>query len=172
MSTATLHHSERMSLTYSSWIGVAVIVAAVATVAVVGGMVTGTSVTTWYPDVPKPAWTPPTEAFGPVWTALYALMAIAASIVWLSRDGYDDVCCPMSAFGLQLGLNLAWSVFFFGLRSPLLGFLDIGLLWMAVGMTTVQFFMVSRLAGWLMVPYWAWVTFAAGLNASILMLGG
>jgi len=98
-------------------------------------------------------------------------MAVAASVVWLSRR-CDDVCCPLSAFEAQLALNLAWSVCFFGLRSPLLGFLDVCLLWVAVALTTAEFFLVSRTAGWLMVPYWLWVTFTAALNGAILILGG
>jgi len=103
--------------------------------------------------------------------ALYATMAVAASIVWLSRR-CDDVYCPLSAFAVQLALNLAWSVCFFGLRSPLLGFLDVCLLWIAAALTTAEFFLVSRPAGWLMVPYWLWVTFAAALNGAILILDG
>jgi tryptophan-rich sensory protein len=109
--------------------------------------------------------------FGPVWTALYAAMALAAAVVWLSRD-YDDACCPLCAFGAQLVLNLAWTVCFFGLKNPLLGFLDMCLLWVAVALTTAEFFLVSRTAGLLMLPYWAWVTFAAALNAAIVVLGG
>ena len=107
--------------------------------------------------------------FGPVWTALYASMAVAASVVWLSRNR-DDVCCPLGAFGLQLMLGLAWSICFFGLQSPLLGFIVVGLLWVALAVTTAEFFLVSRLAGWLMMPVWGWVTFAAVLNGAIVVL--
>jgi len=172
MTTATLYpRAERITPRHASWLGVVAIVASVTIVAALGGAVTRTTVTTWYLDLPKPGWTPPGWVFGPVWTALYAMMAVAASVVWLSRN-VDDICCPLGAFTLQLLLNLAWSVCFFGLRSPLLGFLDIGLLWVAVGVATTQFFLVSRLAGWLMVPYWAWVTFAGALNAAIVLLGG
>lgn len=152
----------------SGLLGVAVIVAATAFVAVLGGAVTATSVGGWYAHLPKPVWTPPDWVFGPVWTALYAMMAVAASIVWISRDR-DDVCCPLSAFGAQLFLNLAWSVCFFGLKSPLLGFLDICLLWVAVAVTAAEFFLVSRAAGLLMVPYWLWITFAGVLNATIVI---
>jgi tryptophan-rich sensory protein len=151
--------------------GVAVIVLACVAVPAVGAAVSAPAVDGWYADVPKPSWTPPSWVFGPVWTALYAMMAVAASLVWVSRNA-DDVCCPLSAFGVQLALNLAWSVCFFGLRSPLLAFLDVCLLWVMVAVTTAEFFLVSRAAGWLMVPYWLWVTFAAALNAAILLMGG
>ncbi len=171
MATMSLHSREQTSHRHTSWWGVAAIVLAVAAVAAIGELATASSVRTWYPEVAKPSWTPPNQVFGPVWTVLYAMMAAAASVVWLSRNRVD-VCCSMSAFAVQLGLNLAWSGLFFGLRSPLLGFLDICLLWVAVGVTVVQFFQVSRLAGWLMAPYWMWVTFAAALNASIVLSGG
>lgn len=151
--------------------GVAVIFTATALVAALGGVITAPSIGDWYQHLPKPDWTPPNWVFGPVWTALYAMMAVAASIVWVSR-ACDDVCCPLSAFGVQLFLNLAWTVCFFGLHSPLLGFLDVCLLWVMVGVTAAEFALVSRTAGLLMVPYWLWVTFAAVLNAAIVLRGG
>lgn len=153
----------------ASRVGVVVIVAACVAVEVVSGLVTAGPVRSWYPDLPKPSWTPPDWLFGPVWTALYATMALSASLVWLARDR-DDVCCPLTAFGLQLAANLAWSALFFGLESPLLGFLDILLLWGLIGFTVVQFLGVSRVAGLLLVPYWLWVTYAAALNGAILAM--
>jgi tryptophan-rich sensory protein len=150
-----------------TWGGVVVICVACLAVAVVGGLVTAGPVKTWYPDLPKPDWTPPDWVFGPVWTVLYVLMAAAGSLVWLARDE-DDVCCPLTGFSLQLVANLAWSVLFFGFRSPLLGLLDILALWFLIGLTVAQFFVVSRLAAWLLAPYWAWVTYAAFLNGSIV----
>ena len=173
MSSAVLHSpnpAPRTAARFASWVGVLVIVLAVAAVAAVGGLVTATSIRTWYPTLPRPAWTPPDRVFAPVWTALYAMMAVAASIIWVRRARVD-ICCPLSAFAIQLALNLAWPILFFGLRSPLLGFLDICLLWVATGVTVTQFFLVSRVAGSLLVPYWAWVTFAAALNAAIVLLG-
>jgi len=105
--------------------------------------------------------------FGPVWLVLYAMMALAASLVCLGRD----ICCPVSAFSIQLGLNLAWPVLFFGFHNPLLGLLDVCLLWVATGNTITQFFLVSRLAGWLMIPFCCWMTFVVVPNASIMLLG-
>ena len=157
--------------THRSWSrgGVALIVIACLAVEVVGGLVTSGSVASWYPALDKPTWTPPGWVFGPVWTALYLLMAVAASIVWLARDR-EEVCCPLTAFTVQLAANLLWSVLFFGMRSPLLAFLDLLLLWVVVGVSTAQFFTVSRLAGALMVPYFLWVSFAALLNGVIVAM--
>jgi len=155
----------------ASWIGVVAIVVAVIAVAVIGGTVMNSTVREWYHTIPKPAWTPPDWVFGPVWMILYTMMATAASIVWLERKT-EDICCPIGAFSIQLVLNLAWSLLFFGLRSPLLGFIDICVLWIAAGVAMTQFFLVSRTAGWLMVPYWLWITFAGALNGSIVLLGG
>lgn len=151
-----------------SIVGVVVIVSACVAVEVVSGLVTAGPVRSWYPDLSKPSWTPPDWVFGPVWTALYGMMAVAASRVWLARDRWE-VCCPLAAFGVQLAANLAWSVLFFGLRSPALGLVDVLLLCVLVGVTAGQFFGVSRSAGWLMLPYLGWVLFAAALNASIVL---
>jgi tryptophan-rich sensory protein len=151
-----------------TWVGVAVIVLACVLVPAAAGAATASSVRTWYPELDKPAWTPPAWVFGPVWTVLYATMAVAASLVWAARDR-ADVSAPLTAFGVQLAANLAWSFLFFGLRSPLLGLIDIAVLWAAVGVTVATFWRVSRTAAWLLVPYWMWVTFAAALNAAIVM---
>jgi translocator protein len=169
--TSLTHRLKRDATVRPGLGGVAVIVLACTLVPVLATSVSAPAVDGWYAGVPKPHWTPPEWVFGPVWTALYALMAVAASIVWLSR-ARGDVCCPLCAFGVQLVLNLAWSVCFFALRSPLLAFLDVCVLWVVVAVTTAEFFLVSRTAGWLMVPYWLWVTYAAALNAGILVLGG
>ncbi|HEY1188829.1 MAG TPA: TspO/MBR family protein [Gemmata sp.] len=151
--------------------GIGIIFTATALVAALGGAVTAPNIGEWYHHLPKPAWTPPDWVFGPVWAALYASMAVAASIVWVQR-ACDDVCCPLSAYGAQLFLNLAWSVCFFGFQSPLLGFLDVCFLWVMVGVTAAEFTLVSRTAGLLMLPYWLWVTFAGVLNAAIVLHGG
>lgn len=171
MSSLIINRLKRDVSEHPGLCGIAVIVFACTLVPVIGVAVSASAGDGWYEVLPKPSWTPPEWVFGPVWTALYATMAIAASIVWLARD-QDDACCPLSAFGVQLLLNLAWSVCFFGLQSPLLAFLDVCLLWVMVAVTTAEFFLVSRAAGWLMVPYWIWVTFAAVLNGAILLLGG
>lgn len=172
MTAANLHPSIATNPRGANWYGVVVIVLAVAAVAATGARVTAPAVEDWYSDLPKPSWTPPAWVFAPVWMVLYTMMAVAAAIVWVARDRGGDVCCPLATFGVQLLLNAGWSILFFGLRSPLLGFLDICLLWVATAATVTQFFLVSRPAGWLLVPYWVWLTFAAALNAAIVLLGG
>jgi len=134
--------------------------------AALGGRATASSVGTWYRTLTKPAWNPPGWVFGPVWTLLYAMMAVAAWLVW-RQVGWGGA---LAVFGVQLALNVVWSFCFFGRRSPLAGLVDIVLLWAAIALTLVWFWRVNRLAGLLFVPYLWWVTFAAALNFSIWRL--
>jgi len=131
-----------------------------------GALVTRPAVEIWYPTLAKPAWTPPDAAFGPVWTALYLAMAVAAWRV-LVRDGWREGRLPLFAFAVQLALNAMWSWIFFGARAPCPAFVEILVLWPVVLATTTLFFARSRLAGWLMVPYLAWAAYAAALNGAI-----
>jgi tryptophan-rich sensory protein len=132
-----------------------------------GGWVTAQSVTDWYPTLVKPSWNPPNWIFGPVWTALYLMMAVAAWLVWRS-DG--NIRAAMILFFSQLALNFAWSFLFFGARSPWLGLMDIAMLWLALVITVIVFFQKSAAAGLLMLPYLVWVSFAAILNLAIWRL--
>jgi tryptophan-rich sensory protein len=132
-------------------------------VAALGGMATRPAIPAWYAALRKPSWTPPNWVFGPVWTILYALMAVAGWRVW--REGRSRVAAL--TFLLQLALNGVWSWLFFGLRRPDLGLLGITLLWLAILATMIAFWRVSRKACVLLVPYLAWVSFAAALNAAI-----
>jgi len=136
----------------------------------VGGIATASSVSTWYPALIKPAWTPPDWLFGPVWTLLYVLMGIALWLVW--REGIRDraVRIAVTFFGIQLALNLLWSLLFFGLRSPGIALIEIIILWVMILLTGVKFYRLKPPAGWLMSPYLLWVTFAAALNAAIWWL--
>jgi tryptophan-rich sensory protein len=117
----------------------------------------------WYADLGKPPWTPPAWVFGPVWTLLYVMMAVAASLVWNRRE-LKIARMGIALFALQLVLNGLWTWIFFGLQSPGLAFADIVLLWLAIAATIAAFWSVNPLAGALLVPYLAWVTFAALLN--------
>lgn len=135
-------------------------------VAWIGSSATMPSIPNWYASLRKPNWTPPNWLFSPVWTFLYLSMAVAAWLVW-RRAGLLGAALPLALFGIQLGLNLAWSIIFFGLKNIGLAMVDIVLLWLAIAATTFAFWRVSVLAGWLFVPYLAWVTFAAVLNFSI-----
>lgn len=138
-------------------------------VAALGGWATAGSVAEWYPTLRKPTWNPPSWVFGPVWTALYLAMAIAAWLVW-RRVGWRGASGALALFGVQLALNAAWSPLFFGLRNPLAGLIDIAALWLAVVATIVAFFRIAPVAGALLVPYGLWVSFATALNAAIWKL--
>ena len=120
----------------------------------------------WYARLNKPALTPPGWLFGPVWTVLYACMALAAWLVWRKR-GLAGAKRELALFAVQLALNVAWSWLFFGLRSPGLAFADIVLLLAAIAATTAAFWRVSTTAGLLFVPYLGWVAFAGVLNFAI-----
>ena len=139
----------------------------VAVVAAVGGAATSRSVGDWYDGLDRAPWNPPAWVFGPAWTALYALMAVAAWLV--AREGLDvaGVRTALALYGLQLALNLAWSLVFFGLRRPGWGLAVIVALLFAIAATAVAFHAVSPTAAWLLAPYLAWVAFAASLNAWI-----
>lgn len=134
-----------------------------------GGIATASSVGDWYQSLAKPAWTPPAWIFGPVWSALYLMMAVAAWLVW-RRNGWQSAKTPFGWFAIQLGLNIGWSVIFFGLRSPGYALIEIVGLWLAIAITTKLFWSRSRLAAALMAPYLAWSTFAAFLNLAIYRL--
>ena len=139
--------------------------------AALGSLATYPRIESWYATLAKPSWTPPGWIFGPVWSCLYLSMAIAAWLVWRQR-GFRAAAGPLSAFGVQLGLNAAWSWLFFGLMSPGLAFLEIIPLLLAILVTVVLFLRRSTLAGVLLLPYLAWVSFASLLNLAIWRLNG
>lgn len=119
-----------------------------------------------YANLARPGWAPPGWLFGPVWAALYALIAISGWLVW-RRVGWSGA---LWVYGAQLVLNAAWTPLFFGVGRYGLAFLDIVVLWLLIGVTIVLFARVSRTAAALLVPYWAWVSYAAALNLSIWLL--
>ena len=131
-----------------------------------GAAITAVSVGGWYQTLAKPAWTPPDWVFGPVWTTLYLLMAVAAWLVW-RRRGWSSGRAALGLFAIQLALNAAWSPLFFRLHSPGLALLDIILLWAAIAATVWSFGRISALAGSLFVPYLMWVSYATFLNWAI-----
>lgn len=138
-------------------------------VAGVGSWLTTPALDSWYATLRKPAWTPPNWLFGPVWSALYLSMALAAWLVWRKRQ-VAKVRLPLSVFFLQLALNGVWSGLFFTLQSPRAAFFDIVVLWGMIVVTLLCFLRVSVAAGWLFAPYLGWVTFAVALNFSIWQL--
>jgi translocator protein len=123
----------------------------------------------WYASLKKPSWNPPGWMFGPVWTALYAMMAVAALLVW-RRGGWVTQRRPLRVFIVQLALNAAWTPLFFGLHRPGLAFSEIVLLWLAIAATIATFWPVNRTAACLLAPYLAWVSFASVLNFTLWRL--
>ena len=136
--------------------------------AAIGGLATAGSVSGWFQTLNRPSFQPPDWLFGPVWTVLYGLMSVAAWLVYLKTGRVRST--PMMLFVIQLALNVAWSIIFFGLHRPGLAVLDIIALLLAIIATTVAFWRVSVAAGVLMLPYLAWVLFASALNMSLWRL--
>ena len=122
-----------------------------------------------YAELARPAWAPPGWLFGPVWTALYVLMAVAAWLVWRER-GLRDARTPFALFFVQLALNALWSWLFFGWRLGLAAFADVLVLWGFIVATLLAFRRVRTLAGVLLLPYLLWVSFAAALNFAVWRL--
>jgi len=133
-------------------------------VGLLGAVFTTPAIPTWYASLAKPPITPPSWLFAPAWTLLYLLMGIAAFLVWQKGLGERRVRAALIIFLVQLVLNFLWSAAFFGLESPAYGVLVIIPLWLMILLTTVLFFRVRAVSGWLMVPYLLWTTFASVLN--------
>ncbi|QIB72925.1 tryptophan-rich sensory protein [Halogeometricum borinquense] len=128
----------------------------------IGGVATASAVETWYTTLAQPSFAPPDWVFGPVWTTLYALMGTAAFLV--SRSDDSRTRPALYAFVGHLGLNVSWSLAFFGLQSPLYGLVVIVPLLVAIVAVTALFGRVDRRAAALMLPYLVWVAFATALN--------
>ena len=153
----------------ASWLALAGFLAACFSVSAAGGMVTALSVDDWYRSLERPSFTPPEWVFGPVWTVLFIMMAVAGWRVW-RRAGFRRARTGFMLFGVQLALNLLWPVLFFGFRSPGGALLALIVLWIVIDATTAAFWRVDKIAGYLFVPYALWVAFAGILNASIWLL--
>jgi translocator protein len=148
------------------WVGLAGWIVAAFAAAAVGALFTPGE---WYAHLNKPAWNPPSWVFGPVWTALYLGMAVAAWLVW-KRGGFAGAPLALGLFLAQLLFNGAWSWLFFGLHRPGLALAEILVLWALILATLVAFWAVHRAAGLLFVPYLAWVSFASFLNFTLWRL--
>ncbi len=123
----------------------------------------------WYAALVKPPWNPPKSIFGPVWSALYAMMAVAAWLVW-RRGGCTVRRHALVPFFMQLALNALWTPLFFGLHWMGVAFVEILFLWLAIAWTIAAFNRVDRVAAGLLWPYLAWVSFASVLNATLWRL--
>jgi translocator protein len=136
----------------------------------IGAYFTSQSVTTWYREIEKPSWTPPSSLFGPVWTFLFVLMGVASWLVWRRGESDPGARAALIPYGGQLGLNLLWSLLFFGLRAPGVALIEIVALWGLIALTLQRFYRVKPVAGLLLVPYLLWTTFATALNGAIWWL--
>lgn len=137
---------------------------------IIGSVFTVSSIPTWYATLNRPPLSPPNWLFGPVWTTLYALMGIAAFLVWKKGLDRKDVKLALGIFLGQLVLNSLWSIIFFGLQNPGAALVEIIFLWLAIVATIMAFAKISKSAAWLLLPYLLWVSFAAYLNYSIWTL--
>ncbi|MCU0641787.1 MAG: tryptophan-rich sensory protein [Candidatus Margulisbacteria bacterium] len=135
-----------------------------------GSAATMPQIATWYAALQKPFFSPPNWIFGPVWTLLYAMMAVAAWLVW--EKGWDKkgVKFALLAFGEQLALNVLWSFLFFAWHSLWGAYLGIIVLWALILLTIIRFRRLDQAAAWLLVPYILWVSFASFLNLAIALL--
>jgi translocator protein len=125
------------------------------------------SIPSWYSKQKKPSFNPPSWIFGPVWTLLYLLMGISLYLVLISGKA---TTIPIIIFSIQLFLNLIWTGIFFGMKKPLLAFIEIILLWASILLNILTFYPISKVASYLLIPYILWVSFASILNFSIYWL--
>ena len=137
---------------------------------ILGSVFTAPAIQGWYAGIQKPGFTPPNWVFAPVWTTLFLLMGLALYLIWDKGLDTKESRIALLVFGVQLSLNVLWSLLFFGLQSPFLAFVEIIFLWAAILLSIILFYRISRKAGMLLVPYILWVTLAAFLNYSVWLL--
>lgn len=135
----------------------------------VGSSFTMPQIETWYAELEKPSFNPPNWVFGPVWSTLYLMMAVAVWLVW-KNAGWVNAPHSLGMWCFQLLLNTTWSVIFFGLENPELAAVEIVVLWISILLTIIAFWRHDQVAAFLMVPYLVWVSYAAVLNFSIAAL--
>jgi tryptophan-rich sensory protein len=135
-----------------------------------GAIVTLPQISTWYSTLSKPWWSPPNWLFGPIWTTLYLLMGIALFLVWREGVHRRDVKFAILIFGVQLVINLLWSVVFFSFHALFGSFVIVMFLWLAILANIIAFVIISKWAGLLLVPYIIWVSIASYLNYSVYLL--
>lgn len=135
-----------------------------------GSVFTVPKITTWYSNLNKPWFTPPSWAFSPIWFSLFTLMGISLYMVLRKGIGEKRVKIAVGFFSFQFALNVLWSFLFFGLESPLFGLIGIIALWLAILATIIKFYSISRKAAYLLIPYIVWVSIATALNYAVLVL--
>ncbi|HET6511462.1 MAG TPA: TspO/MBR family protein [Candidatus Kapabacteria bacterium] len=150
------------------WLPTIIITLCVVALSVFGSMATN-SQGEWYRSLAKPEWNPPSWVFAPVWTTIYILLIISATIIWHKTNGVERRKL-ITLFAINGLFNLLWSFAFFQAESTVLGFVDILLVWITVLMLVIKTWPVSRAASLMLVPYLLWVTFATALNGAIMAM--
>ena len=156
-----------------NWKSLVAFFAIIITLQVVAGLVTASSVGTWYQTLNKPSFNPPDWVFGPVWTALYIMIAISGWLAWCKLAGSASQKLKtrtMKTYFWQLTANFLWSFMFFGFHSPFYGFLNILILLGLIVLNIYRFSLISKPAALLLTPYLAWVSYATVLNYVICKL--
>ena len=137
---------------------------------IIGSIFTAGSVTSWYPTLVKPSFTPPGFYVGLIWIVLFTLMSISLFLIWRETPSNLAARIALYFFAAQLIVNVLWSVAFFGMQSPIGGLVVIGFLWVLILITIIRFWPINRTAALLLIPYIIWVSIAAFLNYSIWRL--
>jgi tryptophan-rich sensory protein len=137
---------------------------------IIGSIFTAGSVTSWYPTLVKPSFSPPGFYIGLIWIVLFTLMGISLFLIWRETPSNPAARIALYVFAAQLIVNVLWSVAFFGMRSPISGLVVIAFLWVLILIMIIKFWPINRTAALLLIPYVVWVSIAAYLNFSIWRL--
>jgi len=160
-----------MKLPSSRLLGLLVLCIAIPLIiGIIGSVFTMPEVGNWYAGLQKPSFNPPAWIFGPVWTLLYILMGISLWLVIKDGMGSRPVQQAVALFAVQLGLNLAWSIIFFGMHLIALAFIEILILFVFIVATALTFKKINPTAGWLFIPYICWTAFASVLTGTLWLL--
>jgi tryptophan-rich sensory protein len=154
--------------TLAAWMPIVISVATALVVGGLGGWLT--RIGPWYRTLIKPSWQPPDWLFGPAWTLIFAFATTAAVLSWNSATGPGDMARVLTLFGINIVLNVAWSALFFRLERPDWAFGEVVLLWLSILAMVVGLWPLNATASLLLLPYLAWVSFAAFLNLTIVRL--
>ncbi len=151
------------------WISLSLFVLLCLFLGFVGSIWTRETVSSWYPALIKPSWTPPNWVFGPVWTLLYLMIAVSGWLIYQAENSRNR-SIALGFYSIQLFLNFIWPLLFFSLQNPLYGLIDILLLCLFISLTIIKAWSVRPIAAVLLIPYLFWVAYAASLNAGIWLL--